>query len=128
MNDQSPTVRLITPADLTAGHPTPGMERQEALGTGGMWTGLVHTHAGMQSQWHHHGVYETSLYIVSGAMRLEYGPGGTAAVEAGPGDFIYVPKRAVHREANPSDEPATAVITRAGHGDPVTNVDGPDPA
>jgi len=120
-------VRLITPAEFTPGHPTPGMQREEAASADGIWTGLVHTHAGMQGAWHHHGEYQTSLYILSGAMRLDFGPGGTQSVDAGPGDFVFVPKWVVHREGNPSTESATAVITRAGHGDPVINVDGPDP-
>jgi uncharacterized RmlC-like cupin family protein len=81
----------------------------------------------MQGGWHHHGEYETSLYIVSGLMRLDFGPGGRQTVEAGPGDFVYVPRHAVHREANPSTEAGTAVITRAGHGEAVINVDGPEP-
>jgi uncharacterized RmlC-like cupin family protein len=120
-------VRHVTPAEFTPGHPTPGMQREEAVAADGIWTGLVHTEPGMESGWHHHGEYQTSLYIVSGAMRLEFGPGGSQSVDAGPGDFVFVPKWAVHRETNPSPQPATAVITRAGHGDPVTNVDGPEP-
>src|SRR4051812_37801087 len=117
MTDGQFPVRMVTPDQLREGHPTPGMERKEAVATDGLWTGLVHTHAGMQSGWHHHGHFETSLYIVSGVFRLEYGPGGSEVVEAGPGDFVYVPKQAVHREANPSAEQCTAVITRAGHGE-----------
>ena len=124
----SEPVRHVTPAEFAPGHPTPGMQREEAVSADGLWTGLVHTEPGMQSAWHHHGEYQTSLYIVSGAMRLEFGPGGSQSVDAQPGDFVFVPKWAIHREANPSAEPATAVITRAGHGEPVTNVDGPEPA
>lgn len=128
MTEPSFPVRKVGPSDLVAGHPTPGMDRQEAVATDGMWTGLVHTHAGMASGWHHHGQFETSLYIVSGVFRLEHGPGGRDVVEAGPGEFVYVPKQVVHRELNPSNEECTAVITRAGHGEVVINVEGPDPA
>jgi len=120
-------VRRVTPAEFMPGHPTPGMQREEAVAADGIWTGLVHTEPGMESAWHHHGEYQTSLYIVSGAMHLEFGPGGAQSVDAGPGDFVFVPKWAVHRETNPSAEPATAVITRAGHGEAVVNVDGPEP-
>jgi uncharacterized RmlC-like cupin family protein len=53
------------------------------------------------------------------------GPGGSAVVEAGPGDFLYVPKGAIHREGNPGDEESRLVVVRAGHGPAVVNVDGP---
>jgi uncharacterized RmlC-like cupin family protein len=71
--------------------------------------------------------YASAIFIVKGALRMEFGPGGEESVEAGPGDFVYVPKGAVHREANPTDQPAEIVVVRAGTGDPVTNVDGPEP-
>src|SRR5207302_744558 len=107
-------VRRIGEAELREGHPTPGMVRREAVSTEGMWSGLVHTDAGMMSGWHHHGEFETTIYVVSGAMRLEFGPGGASAIDVGPGEFVYVPKHAVHREANPTGEQGTAVIVRAG--------------
>ena len=82
----------------------------------------------MISGWHHHGDYDTSIYVVSGGLRMECGPGGTVVVEAGPGDFLHVPKGAIHRESNPQDTDGQAVVVRAGQGPPVFNVDGPAPA
>lgn len=111
--------------DLVPGHATPGMDRRQAFSTDGMWSGLVHTEAGAASGWHHHGDYETTLYVVSGVLRMEFGAAGGEAFDAGPGDFIYVPKGAIHREANPTNEQSTAVIVRAGTGEAVVNVDGP---
>ncbi len=90
-----------------------------------MWTGLVDTEPGAVSGWHHHGEHETTLFIVSGRMRLESGVAGGEVVEAGPGDFIRVPAGAVHRESNPGTEPSRAVVVRCGTGEPTTNVDGP---
>ena len=114
------------PADaLTEADPTPGMTRQVAMHREDMWTGAVDTEPHAVSGWHHHGDHETTLYIVSGRMRLESGPGGSHVVEAGPGDFLRVPAGSVHRESNPSEEPARAVIVRCGTGDPTYNVDGP---
>ena len=49
------------------------------------------------------------------------------AVEAGPGDFLYVPKGAIHRETNPGDTESQIVVVRAGQGPPVINVDAPSP-
>ena len=118
-------VEVIGPDRLTDADPTPGMHRQQAIGVPGLWAGLVHTEPGATSGWHHHGDHETSLYVVSGAMRLEFGPGGGSVVDAGPGDFIHVPPHTVHRESNPTGQRATAVIARAGAGVPTVNVDGP---
>ena len=70
--------------ELQPGDPTPGMSRHVALHTETMWSGTVDTEAGAVSGWHHHGDHDTTLYIVSGRMRLESGPGGESVVEAGP--------------------------------------------
>jgi uncharacterized RmlC-like cupin family protein len=119
-------VRVISSDELTEADPTPGMRRQLAFEAPGLWAGLVHTEPGAASGWHHHGEHETSLYVVEGAMRLEFGPGGRQQVDAGPGSFLHVPAHTVHRESNPTDERSTAVIARAGRGVPTVNVDGPD--
>ena len=111
--------------ELSPADPTPGMTRQLASHEAGMWTGVVDTEAGAVSGWHHHGEHETTLYVVSGRMRLESGPAGRHVVEAGPGDFLRVPAGAVHRESNPGPEASRAVVVRCGHGAPTTNVDGP---
>jgi uncharacterized RmlC-like cupin family protein len=103
------------------------MVREEALATGGMWSGTARTEPGMVSGWHHHGEHETTIYVLSGALRLEFGPGGADAVQAGPGDFVHVPAGVVHREGNPSGEPADLVLVRAGWGESTVNVDGPAP-
>ena len=41
------------------------------------------------------------------------------------GDFVHVPKGAIHREGNPSDEESHLVVVRAGQGPTTINVDGP---
>lgn len=122
----SEPVRVIHSEDLVDADPTPGMHRKRAIERPGLWSGIVHTDPGMTSGWHHHGEHETSLYVVDGAMRLEFGPGGSSVVDAGPGDFIHVPPHTIHRESNPTTEIATAVIARAGEGAPTINVDGPE--
>jgi uncharacterized RmlC-like cupin family protein len=118
-------VQRIRADERTPGQPTPGMTREQAIATDGMWAGYVRTEAGSVSGWHHHGEYETSIYVVSGALRMEFGPGGADVLDAAPGDFLYVPPHAIHREGNPSDQEAAVIVVRAGSGDPVTNVDGP---
>ena len=90
-----------------------------------MWAGFVRTEAGMVSGWHHHGSYESSIYVLTGSLRMEFGEGGAESFDAGPGDFVFVGKQLVHRESNPSTEPAAIVVVRAGEGEPVVNVEGP---
>ena len=121
----SDPVSLIRPEDRVEGDQTPGMVREQAVMTGDMWAGLVRTEPHMVSGWHHHGDHETSIYVISGALRMESGPEGESIVEAAPGDFLYVPKGAVHREANPGDEESQIVVVRVGHGPTVINVKTP---
>ena len=101
------------------------MVREEAIASERMWAGLVRTQPRMLSGWHHHGEYETTIYITAGAFRMESGPGGTEIVEAGAGDFLYVPPGVVHRESNPSDEESRLVVVRSGSGPTVIDADGP---
>ena len=121
----SEPVRVVRPDGLVEADPSPGMSRQLAFEAPGLWAGVVHTAPGAASGWHHHGEHETSLYVVAGAMRLEFGADGAQAVVAGAGDFLHVPAHTVHRELNPGSEESTAVIARSGHGAPTVNVEGP---
>jgi uncharacterized RmlC-like cupin family protein len=114
------------PADArVAGDATAGMTREQAIAVDGLWAGLVRTTPGAVSDWHHHGEYETSIYVVTGRLRMESGPGGADVIDAEPGDFLHVPPRVVHREANPDDVESQIVVVRAGRGSAVFNVDGP---
>lgn len=123
--DPATPCTLIAGDDLQAADPTPGMTRRLATHEAGMWTGVVDTEPQAVSGWHHHADHETTLYVVSGRMRLESGPDGRTVVEAGPGDFLRVPAGAIHRESNPGDEQSRAVIVRCGTGAPTINVAGP---
>jgi uncharacterized RmlC-like cupin family protein len=119
-------VRLIRPENRKEGPPTAGMIREEAIATDGLWAGLVRTGAGVRSGWHHHGEYESMIYVLAGALRMEFGPGGGETLEAGPGDFIFVSRGAVHRESNPTDGESRIVVARSGRGEAVFNVDRPE--
>lgn len=118
-------VRRIGPEDRVEADPTPGMLRERAIEAGGLWSGLLTTEPHVTSGWHHHGDHETSIYIVDGALRMEFGPDGGHVLDAGPGDFLHVPAHTIHRESNPADSAAHAVVTRSGHGPVTINVDGP---
>jgi uncharacterized RmlC-like cupin family protein len=122
---QGDRIVVVSPDERSDGPPTPGMERQQAFQTEHVWAGFVRTEPGMVSGWHHHGTYETTIYVLRGALAMEFGEGGTRTVEAGPGDFVLVPAGAVHREANPSAEAAEVIVVRTGTGESTINVDGP---
>lgn len=112
--------RNVSEADATT-----GMVREQAVANEGAWAGLVRTAPNRPSGWHHHGDYDTYIYVQSGELRLEFGPGGEKVVEAAPGDFAHVPKHVIHREVNPADEEGAIILVRVGTGPPVVNVEGP---
>ncbi|MGZ4443953.1 MAG: cupin domain-containing protein [Nocardioidaceae bacterium] len=120
----SEPVRVIRSDELVAADPTPGMLRHRAFELPILWAGQVETAPGAISGWHHHDRNETSLYVVSGILRLEF-EGFEGYVDAAAGDFVHVPAYTVHRESNPTGEPSVAVIARAGGGVPTVNVDPP---
>lgn len=113
--------RVVIPAAQT-----PGIQRAQAIADEHTWVGAVRTDPGKFSGWHHHGEYDTYVYLISGRVRLEFGPGGREHAEAGAEDFIHIPRRVVHREGNPDRTEAHAVLVRVGSGQPLVNVDGPE--
>ena len=126
MSEQS-AVRRVRPDERTEGQATPGMHLEQALDDGTMWAGYVTTDPGATSGWHHHGGHESSIYVVTGALRMEFGPGVNDVLDADAGDVLYVPPGAIHREGNPTAETSALVVVRAGTGPAVINVDGPAP-
>lgn len=104
---------------------TPGMRREQAIADEHRWVGAVRTEPDTLSGWHHHGDYDTYIYVVSGRIRIEFGPGGREHAAAGADDFVHVPPRVVHREGNPDPTEAHAVLVRVGSGPSLINVEGP---
>ena len=117
--------RHIRPEDRVEADPTTGVTRERAIEVEGLWAGLARTLPDSSTAWHHHGDYETSIYVVSGRLRMESGPGGSDVIDASPGDFLHVPRGAIHRESNPGGTESSIVVVRAGTGPPTINVDGP---
>jgi uncharacterized RmlC-like cupin family protein len=120
-------LRRIPTGALARVETWPGVTHQEAIAVGDLRSGIAHLEPGAATAWHHHGQYETSLYVASGLVRFEFGHQGAESLEGAPGDFIHVPAGVVHREVNTGSAPATNVITRVGHGPAVVEVDGPEP-
>jgi uncharacterized RmlC-like cupin family protein len=98
-----------------------GMERSVAIsrpvaGSTALYSAVVSTAPGDKTRIHHHGDFETSIFILSGAASYTFGPTGVEhGFEAVAGDFVYIPAGEVHVEANASTtEPLVVVITRNG--------------
>jgi uncharacterized RmlC-like cupin family protein len=106
---------------------TRGMERTEAYAADGVWIGTVRTEPGVATGWHHHGLYESWVYVVAGRARMEFGPGGRDVEICHPGDLIHVPPGVVHREITEGDRPAEAILFPLGTGEVTVNTDGPAP-
>ena len=124
---------LIKAADLSATTAqTSGMARTAAIsgdlvGAQSLWMGRTSLPAGLNSGDHHHGDSETGIYVVSGHPVFVFRDPDSAELirlEASPGDYIWVPPHARHREENPSPEAeAVVVIARSTQEAIVVNVD-----
>jgi uncharacterized RmlC-like cupin family protein len=123
------SIRVIHPDEMhVPPNPTRGMDRREAFNADGAWAGTVRTEAGVMTGWHVHADYDSYIHVNSGRARFEFGPAGTLGVDAGPGDYVRIPRGLVHREGSAAGSNGfEAVLVRVGRGELVTNVDGPDP-
>lgn len=114
-------LELLRGADLGSDTAqTTGMRRFEAIsgktvGSRRLWMGRTHVDPRSGSGDHHHGEAETAIYVVSGHPVFVFADGeNEIRLEAGPGDYVFVPPYAPHREENPSpDEEAVVVIARS---------------
>jgi uncharacterized RmlC-like cupin family protein len=126
-------LRLIRPGDLSgATAQTSGMIRLAAIsgeltGAASLWMGRTELPPGVSSGDHHHGESETGIYVVAGTPAFVFRDPATGAdvrLEAGPGDYVWVPPWVPHREENPSaDETAVIVLARSTQEAIVINVD-----
>jgi len=123
------SIRIIHPSEMRVPpDPTQGMDRREAFRDDGVWAGTVRTEPGVMTGWHVHADYDSFIHVNSGNARFEFGPRGTLGVDAGPGDYVMIPRGLIHREGSGAGSNGfEAVLVRVGHGDLVTNVEGPDP-
>jgi uncharacterized RmlC-like cupin family protein len=122
-----PGIRVFPPEGRRPpnGPTTPGMARLEALAEEGVWLGTVRTEPGTLSGWHHHGDYDTYIYVLGGGARLDAFVGGEVIRNhAGPGSFIHVPRQTPHREGSASPNGMEAVLVRIGRGQVVFPVEG----
>src|SRR5258707_298091 len=96
-------LRVIHASDRDCGTTEPpGMAREEAVGVftvgaSSFWWGHVTVAAGVKSAPHHPGATESAIYVISARARMRWGEHLEHPVEAGPGDFIYVPPFLPHQ-------------------------------
>jgi uncharacterized RmlC-like cupin family protein len=115
-------VERIGADDLQDAAGTNGLRRWVARSGPGYWSGLVETDPNMASAWHHHSDNDTIVYVIEGEVRVEWGKGDDQGVTASAGEFLHVPRNTVHREVNPRQSAAKAVVIRIGESEPVVNV------
>ena len=126
-------LRVVRPGERDKGTAqTPGMQREagvaaSTVGAEKIWVGYVTMAPGMTSGAHHHGPVESSIYIISGRARFRFGAKLEQSVEAGPGDFVYVPPEVVHQEINAdAGAPVEMIVARDGQENVVVNVELPE--
>lgn len=122
-------LRHIRGADLTGDTgQTTGMTRLEAIsgktvGSSRLWMGQTLVAPATNSGDHHHGETETAIYVVSGNPVFVFAEGeAEVRLETEPGDFVFVPPYAPHREENPGDTEAVVVISRSSQEGVVVNL------
>ena len=107
---------------------TPGTRRFAAIsgrtaGSRELWMGRTHVAPGANSGDHHHGESETAIYVVSGHPVFVFTDGDREVrLETEPGDYVFVPPYAPHREENPGAEEAVVVIARTSQEAVVVNL------
>ena len=115
--------RVVHPADLVSGPPTPGVDRLTAFEDAKRWIGFSRAEPGVLSGWHHHGEYDSYFYVLGGTAYIELADGGQIRVR--PGDFALLPAGTVHREGTEGEVALEAVVIRIGRGPQVFPVDDP---
>ena len=123
-------VRVVRAGELSPQtSQTAGMQRMAAIaadtvGSRNLWVGRVTMAAGARSGAHHHGDCESVVCLTAGRVRFRFGDGLERELEAGPGDFVYIPPRVVHQEIS-LDEAVDSIVVRDSQENVVVNVDLP---
>jgi uncharacterized RmlC-like cupin family protein len=122
-------LRHVRGAELTGDTgQTSGMTRREAIsgatvGSRKVWMGQTHVAPHTNSGDHHHGDAETAIYVLAGHPVFVFADGGTEVrLATEPGDYVFVPPWAPHREENPTGEDAVVVIARSSQEGIVVNL------
>jgi len=115
--------------NMTDGPNTPGQPRKTAFETEGLWAGVTTVIAkDTPSQWHHHADHDSVMYMLEGAIRVDWGADGEKSFVMRPGDFGFFRQGVIHRaQLVEGSERCSFAVVRIGMGETVVNVDGPGP-
>jgi len=121
-----PRIEVVRKTELQAGQSTPGIRREKAFETEGFLLSRSTVAGSVTSDWHHHGERHLYGFLISGRLRLEFGPNGEETLDLHPGDFFHIPPGLIHRDVNPNKRQEFLVAgILLGKGPPVVNVKGP---
>ncbi len=85
----------------------------ETAGAYGLSLQIASLPPGARAAAHLHAQHESAAYVVEGEVVFWFGQGLEERIDAGVGDFIYIPPGVPHLVANPSDDqPAVTVLAR----------------
>ena len=96
------------------------------VGAEARWFGYVELGPGAVSAVHHHGESESGIHVISGHARFWSGLSLEQRHDAEAGDFVWVPPREVHVEANADGEPVRMVVARSTQEAIVVNLAPPE--
>jgi uncharacterized RmlC-like cupin family protein len=127
---QQPPVRVVRRDELSSDTPqTAGLLREVAFDGArnpdakALSAFLSTVQPGAATAAHHHGDQETVLYVLEGTARYRWGERLEHVVEAGPGDFVFIPAHTVHQEINASTaRPTVWVVARSNPNPIVVNL------
>lgn len=89
----------------------------ETVGSRGICMTVATLPPGARAKAHRHVAIETAVYVIEGRAAMVYGPRLEHRVEAGPGDYCYVPADMPHVVFNPFDAPCRAVVAHTSASD-----------
>ncbi|MGW1991454.1 cupin domain-containing protein [Embleya sp. NPDC001921] len=93
-----------------------------------IWLGKVSNAPGYRSVPHHHGEAETAGYVLKGRARIYFGRKYSEFVDLEAGDFVFVPPRIPHIEANLSEDAELVWLTARTPDNVVVNLPDVDDA
>ena len=93
-----------------------------------IWFGKVSNEPGYRSLPHHHGEAETGGYLLKGHGRIYFGENYAEYIDMWEGDFVFVPPRWPHVEANMSTTEELIWLTTRTPDNIVVNLDDVDDA
>lgn len=113
---QRPTCKVIRRAE--AFHGKQGLDyggaiSAESVGAAGLCMHMVTIPPKGKARAHLHENHETAIYILQGRSAMWYGSQLEQHLEAGAGEFLYIPAGMPHLPYNPSEtDPCVAVLAR----------------